>query len=98
MYPHLERGGAWKGGRSRLRAAPGVYDQQPLGPRLPTRLWYSGADSEIWHVPLPTEHLPWQYRLHRHICTGPGKSARQQLDGRWLDARVRLGALTIGNT
>ena len=26
-----------------------VYDQQPLGPRLPTRLWYSGlADSEVW--------------------------------------------------
>ena len=33
-----------------------VYDQQPLGSRLPTRLWYSGlADSEIWQVPLPAD-------------------------------------------
>ena len=29
-----------------------VYDQLPLGARLPTRLWYQGlADSETWHVP-----------------------------------------------
>ena len=33
-----------------------VYDQHPLGARLPTRLWYSGlADSEVWTVPLPDD-------------------------------------------
>ena len=41
-----------------------VYDQQPLGPRLPTRLWYSGlADSEIWQVPLPADLAPGRYTV-----------------------------------
>ena len=39
-----------------------VYDQQPLGARLPTRLWYAGlADSEKWQVPLPAELAPGRY-------------------------------------
>ena len=40
------------------------HDQQPLGPRLPTRLWYSGlADSEIWQVPLPADLAPGRYTV-----------------------------------
>jgi len=41
-----------------------VYDQEPLGPRLPTRLWYSGlADSETWQVPLPADLAPGRYQV-----------------------------------
>ena len=44
-----------------------VYDQQPLGARLPTRLWYSGlVDSEVWQVPLPADLAPGRY----HVFTG----------------------------
>ena len=76
-----------------------VYDQQPLGPRLPTRLWYSGlADSEIWQVPLPADLAPGRYT----IFTGLYRTRDQQRvpasdsEGKsWLDARVRLGILTI---
>ena len=36
-FVHQESGAQWS------------FDQQPLGPRLPTRLWYSGmVDSETW--------------------------------------------------
>ena len=46
-FGHEESGSWW------------VNDQLPLGPRLPTRLWYSGlADSEIWEVPLPSDLAP----------------------------------------
>ncbi len=39
-----------------------VFDQQPLGARLPTRLWYAGlADREKWQVPLPAELAPGRY-------------------------------------
>ena len=49
-----EDSGAWWG-----------YDQQPLGPRLPTRLWYAGlADSETWTVPLPADLAPGRYALY----------------------------------
>ena len=41
------------------------YDQQPLGTRLPTRLWYEGlADSETWQVPSVRDDLvPGQYTV-----------------------------------
>ena len=76
-----------------------VHDQQPLGARLPTRLWYAGlADSESWQVPLPAELEPGRY----HVFTGlyrsrdlervPAKSA-EGLD--FVDARVPLGSLVI---
>ena len=77
-----------------------VYDQQPLGPRLPTRLWYDGlADSEIWQVPLPADLAPGRYKIftglyRRHDLERVPASAP---DGKpWLDARVPLGSLTIG--
>ena len=46
-FVHGELGGHWG------------YDQQPLGARLPTRLWYRGlADTEIWQVPISS--IPWR--------------------------------------
>ena len=76
-----------------------VYDQQPLGARLPTRLWYKGlADSEQWDVPLPADLAPGRYEvftgLYRH-------SDRQRLPASdahgtpYLDARIPLGFLTV---
>jgi len=76
-----------------------VYDQQPLGPRLPTRLWYSGfSDSEVWHVPLPDDLAPGRYEAFtglygmRDEQRVPVKSAGGQP---WPNARARLGVLTI---
>ena len=76
-----------------------VYDQQPLGPRLPTRLWYSGlADHEIWKVPLPADLAPGRYT----VFTGLYRTRDQQrvpasdaAGNPWLDARVPLGTLVI---
>ena len=76
-----------------------VYDQQPLGPRLPTRLWYSGvADSETWRVPLPADLAPGEYS----VFTGLYRTRDQErvpvsgVDGApFVDARVPLGILTI---
>ena len=74
-----------------------VYDQQPLGPRLPTRLWYKGlADSETWTVPLPADLAPGSYAVY----TGLYRAADQMRvpavaeDGQpWRDARVLLGSI-----
>ena len=76
-----------------------VYDQQPLGPRLPTRLWYSGlADSEIREVRLPADLMPGQYT----VFTGLYRASDQErlpasdADGTpVVDARVPLGLLTV---
>ena len=76
-----------------------VYDQQPLGSRLPTRLWYSGlADSETWQVPLPADLAPGLYQ----VFTGLYRTRDQErvpatdADGRpFVDARVPLGTLLI---
>ena len=76
-----------------------VYDQQPLGARLPTRLWYSGlADSEVWQVPLPAGLAPGRY----HVFTGLYRLSDQErvpatdTEGTpFIDARVPLGSLTI---
>ena len=86
-FGHEESGAWW------------VHDQQPLGPRLPTRLWYNGlADSEIWQVPLPADLAPGRYAIYtglyraRDLERLPASSA----DGRpWPDARVPLGSLMI---
>ncbi|MDE2820929.1 MAG: hypothetical protein OXI40_14445 [Chloroflexota bacterium] len=76
-----------------------VYDQEPLGPRLPTRFWYSGlADSETWRVPLPADLAPGRYQ----VFTGLYRMGDQErvpatdADGRrFIDARVPLGSLVI---
>ena len=77
-----------------------VYDRQPLGARLPTRLWYSGlADSEVWTVPLPDDLAPGRYE----VLTGLYRVSDKErvpvtdIDGApWLDNRVALGTLTLG--
>ena len=76
-----------------------VYDQAPMGERLPTRLWYRGlADSETWHVPLPADLAPGRY----HVFTGIYRARDRErvparnVDGSsFLDFRVPLGSLEI---
>ena len=86
-FGHEASGGWW------------VYDQQPLGPRLPTRLWYNGlADSETWQVPLPADLAPGRYAiftgLYRQIDLE--RAPASDTDGTpFLDARVPLGSLTV---
>lgn len=79
-----------------------VYDRHPLGPRLPTRLWYPGlADSETWQAPLPTDLAPGRYSVFTGLYRARDKERVPVTDAdgeSWLDARVRLGELTIGNT
>jgi len=75
------------------------FDQQPLGPRLPTRLWYSGlVDTESWEAPLPEDLAPGTYDVYTGLYRLsdnerlPVKSA----DGKLLvDATVPLGNLDI---
>lgn len=86
-FKHAESGEWW------------VYDQQPLGPRLPTRLWYRGlSDREVWNVSLPEDLEPGRYEVFTGLYRArdwervPAVTA----DGRqWLDARAKLGDLTI---
>ncbi len=76
-----------------------VFDQQPLGARLPTRLWYGGlADTETWVIPLPADLAPGRY----HVWTGLYRVDDQQrlgaadADGApYLDALVPLGLMQI---
>ena len=85
---HVESGEWW------------VYDQQPLGARLPTRLWYSGlADSETWQVPLPADLAPGRYEVLTGLYRVSDKERAPvtDVDGRpWLDNRVALGSLKVG--
>lgn len=76
-----------------------VYDRQPLGPRLPTRLWYSGmVESETWEVALPAELAPGEYRaltgLYR-LDDGERIPASDMNGEPFADARVPLGSLII---
>ena len=75
------------------------YDQEPLGPRLPTRLWYSGlADNETWQIPLPANLAPGRYDAFTGLCRVSDKERVPvtDADGRpWLDNRVELGSLTV---
>lgn len=75
------------------------YDQQPLGRRLPTRLWYRGlADSETWAVPLPTDLAPGQYQISTGLyrLTDQKRVPASDGDGApFIDARAPLGTLTV---
>ena len=79
-----------------------VYDQQPLGARLPTRLWYGGlADSEIWQVPLPADLAPGRYKVFTGLyrASDHERLAASDAEGTpFVDARVPLGILTIERT
>ena len=100
MYPPLKRGASVEGGAVLVKRGDWwVYDQQPLGPRLPTRLWYSGlADSEVWYVPLPDDLAPGLYTVFTGMYRLVDKERvpARDADGKpWLDARVWLGMLTL---
>jgi len=75
------------------------YDQQPLGRRLPTRLWYRGlADSETWAVPLPTDLAPGQYQMSTGLYRLSDQKRVPASDGDgapFVDARAPLGRLTV---
>ena len=75
------------------------YDQNPLGARLPTRLWYDGlADSETWQVPLPADLAPGRYNVFtglyrtRNLERIPARRGDGDLFG---DNRVPLGTLIV---
>ena len=76
-----------------------VWDAQPLGARLPTRLWYEGmVETENWRVPLSETLAPGRYA----VFTGLYRAADQErlpakgVDGApFVDARLPLGTLTI---
>ena len=76
-----------------------VYDQQPLGPRLPTRLWYAGlADSETWQVPLPADLAPGRYQIFTGLYRTRDREripASGAQGNPVQDARVPLGSLII---
>lgn len=76
-----------------------VYDQAPLGARLPTRLWYSGlADSETWQVPLPAGLAPGRYTVFSGLYRTRDKERIAASDAEgvsFLDARVPLGSIVI---
>ncbi|MCY3796564.1 MAG: hypothetical protein OXG84_02065 [Chloroflexi bacterium] len=75
------------------------YDQRPLGPRLPTRLWYSGlADSETWAVPLPADLARGTYNVYTGLyrIRDQERLPASDAEGKpYLDARVPLGYLII---
>ena len=76
-----------------------VYDQQPLGDRLPTRLWYSGlVDSETWQVPLPADLAPGRYNVFTGLYRLSDKERIPATDAAgnpFLDARIPLGDIEI---
>ena len=76
-----------------------IYDQHPLGRRLPTRLWYSGLnDSETWQVPIPADLAPGSYNIFTGLYRARDNERVPVSDaeGRpWVDARVSLGILTL---
>ena len=76
-----------------------VHDQQPLGARLPARLWYSGlADRETWLVPLPAELEPGQYAVFTGLYRRSDGERLPASDDRgkpYVDARAPLGRVTI---
>ena len=83
-----EASGAWWG-----------IDQQPLGPRLPTRLWYQGlADSETWQVPLPEDLAPGSYTVYTGLYGIYDSERLPATDADavpWPDNRVALGAVVV---
>ena len=76
-----------------------VYDQQPLGGRLPARFWRSGlVESEVWSVSLPDDLAPGQYAVFTglyHAGNRERVTARDAEDARFADERVPLGSLIV---
>lgn len=76
-----------------------AHDRQPLGPRLPTRLWYGGlSDSEVWQVPVPAGQQPGRYLVFTGLYRRRDleRVAARDVDGTPLeDNRVPLGVIEI---
>lgn len=76
-----------------------VYDQEPLGARLPTRLWYSGlADTATWEISLPADLAPGQYTVFTGLYRASDRERLRASDVEgtpFLDARVPLGSIII---
>ena len=75
------------------------YDQSPLGPRLPTRLWYAAlADSETWRVPLPADLPPGPYSIFTGLyrVSDLERVPVADADGMpWPDYALPLGMLQV---
>lgn len=75
------------------------YDQQPLGARLPTRLWYRGlADSQTWEFPLPGDLAPGRYMLFTglyHIHDQKRIPVKDAAGTSYRDGSVPLGVLDV---
>ena len=75
------------------------FDQQPLGRRLPTRLWYNGlADVEEWQIPVPADLAPGQYAVYTglyHMQNQQRIPVSTAAGTPLADARVPLGVLII---
>jgi len=76
-----------------------VYDQNPLGARLPTRLWYSSlSDSETWQVPLPADLQDGSYAVYTGLYHARERErviARDANGEAYLDSRVPLGSIIV---
>ena len=76
-----------------------VFDQQPLGERLPTRLWYKGlADTETWEIPLPADLAPGRYSVFTGLYRASDMERLRVNDAEGnpvVDNRMPLGSLTI---
>ncbi len=86
-FGHIESGDWW------------VYDQQPLGDRLPTRLWYEGlAAAEIWQVPLPQDLAAGEYAVFTGLYRLRDKErlpVRAADGSAFTDFRAPLGTLQL---
>lgn len=86
-FVHDESGALWS------------FDQQPLGPRLPTRLWYSGmADTETWAAPLPADLELGTYAVFTGLYRQSDleRLPVENADGTpFIDAAVTLGILSL---
>ena len=76
-----------------------VFDQEPLGARLPTRLWHKGlADSETWALPLPADLAPGRYQAFTGLYRSRDleRAAASSAQGTpLLNAQVPLGSLMV---
>ena len=75
------------------------HDQQPLGARLPTRLWYSGLrDSETWEAPVPADIAAGNYAVYTGLYRASDMvrvAARDPAGRLYADARVPLGEMIV---
>lgn len=76
-----------------------AFDRQPLGRRLPTRLWYEGmVDSETWQVTLPEALPAGRYQVYTGLYRVLDKEripASSAEGVKFRDHLVPLGEMTI---